>query len=99
MTLPEINVMLGDAALPPTKEGVSILRWFAKNALPLMIFAHGCFPELSRTLIAAHFNDVCTDFDLDSGSIEGAVARRTGFFSHDSSPNAALNWASSGDHF
>jgi hypothetical protein len=62
------------------------------------VHGHG-FAKLLRTLIAAHFDHAGADFYFDRIRIEGAVARRTGFLSHDSISLMSPHWALSEDHY
>jgi hypothetical protein len=41
------------------------------------------FLQLPRTLVAAHFDDLAAELDLDGIFIQLAVASRTGFLFHD----------------
>jgi hypothetical protein len=43
------------------------------------------FPQVLRTLFAAHFHDLGADLHLNGIRIELAIAGGTGFLSHDTS--------------
>src|SRR5271163_1031186 len=55
--------------------------------------------QLFRALIAADFDDVCSDFHLDGRRIEFAIAGGAGFLIHDPISLGPADRARSGDHF
>src|ERR1700694_3330667 len=61
-------------------------RWFLSvhgSALPGRRRGGMRFLQFVRALIAAHFNRLAADLDLDRISIQPAVASRTSYLNHD----------------
>jgi hypothetical protein len=68
------------------------------NGHVILELARDGLAQFLRTLVAADFHNAGADFDLDGALVEFAIAGRTGFFSHDSSPYPPAFRAGIGDH-
>jgi len=71
-------------------EAVWTLRWgwrwlvrVHESPLPRRRRGRVRFLELLRTLVAAHFDDLAAELDLDGIFIQLAIASRAGFLFHD----------------